>query len=179
MPTYCKKSSGKLVIINLQATKHDKKADLIIRNYADQVFELLFEKLGYDVPEYSDELDPVKLLKNETIAVIDWTQSATLAKEWEKKSSKLERELRQQRKLQKLLKLKESKEEVLDEQKNEDDLPLKQEKINVKTEVDETKNLDDIDDNLKVEKEENGYKNGEENNGHSLLEPPTKVLKTD
>merc|ERR1712029_1314952 len=162
MPTYCKKSSGKLVIINLP-TKHDKKADLIIRNYADQVFELLFEKLGYDVPEYSDELDPVKLLKNETIAVIDWTQSATLAKEWEKKSSKLESELRQQRKMQKLLILKEPKRELLDEKKKEDDLPLKQEKSDVKTEVDETKN-----DDLKYEKEENGYKNGEEKNGHSI-----------
>ena len=173
MPTYCKKSSGKLVIINLQATKHDKKADLIIRNYADQVFELLFEKLGYDVPEYSDELDPVKLLKNETIAVIDWTQSATLAKEWEKKSSKLESELRQQRKLQKLLKLKEPKKELLDETKKDDDKPLEQEKNIVKSEVDETKN-----DDLKVE-EENGYENGEENNGQSLSEPPTKVLKTE
>merc|ERR1711860_55304 len=105
---------------------------------ADQVFELLFEKLGYDVPEYSDELDPVKLLKNETIAVIDWTQSATLAKEWEKKSSKLESELRQQRKLQKLLKLKEPKKELLDETKKDEDKPLEQEKNIVKSEVDTT-----------------------------------------
>ena len=47
MPTYTKKRpQGKLVIINLQPTKHDKKADMVIRCYADKVFEMLFEKLN-------------------------------------------------------------------------------------------------------------------------------------
>ena len=156
MPTYCKKANGKLVIINLQATKHDKKADMIIRNYADQVFELLFEKLGLEVPEYSAEVDPVKLLKNETIAVIDWTQSATLAKEWEKKSSKLESELRQQRKLQKLLNMQEKeKKEVKDEAPDQNEVKVKTESIT-------------------FEKEENGSKH---ENGHSISEPPTKISK--
>ena len=44
MPTYVKKTGkGRLVIINLQATKHDKKADLIIRNYADDIFQTLLK----------------------------------------------------------------------------------------------------------------------------------------
>ena len=81
--------------------------------------------------------------------------------------------MRQQRKLQKLLKLKEPKKELLDETKKDEDKPLEQEKNIVKSEVDETKN-----DDLKVE-EENGYENGEENNGQSFSEPPTKVLKTE
>ena len=47
MPTYTKKRPhGKLVIINLQPTKHDKKADMVIRCYADKVFEMLFKKLN-------------------------------------------------------------------------------------------------------------------------------------
>ena len=47
MPTYTKKrpQEGKLVIINLQPTKHDKKADMVIRCYADKVFEMLFKQL--------------------------------------------------------------------------------------------------------------------------------------
>ena len=61
MPTYTKKSEkGKLVIINLQPTKHDKKSDLIIRSYADNVFESLFKKLGIEIPEYNMDDDPVR-----------------------------------------------------------------------------------------------------------------------
>ena len=42
-----------MVIINLSPTKHDKKADLIIRCYVDKVMELLFEELGIGpIPEY-------------------------------------------------------------------------------------------------------------------------------
>ena len=105
MPTYAKKNGkGKLVIINLQETKHDKKADLIIRSYSDHVFQQIFDKLGYEIPEYSDDKDPVK--KNPDS---DWTQSNKLAKEWEKKCSVLENELKRQRKMQKLMKKEEEK----------------------------------------------------------------------
>ena len=81
MPTYAKKTGkGRLVIINLQATKHDKKADLIIRNYADGIFETLFEKLGIEIPEYNPKEDPVKKVKSGQFPVIEYTQNATLAK---------------------------------------------------------------------------------------------------
>lgn len=102
MPTFTKKSSeGKLVIINLQPTKHDKKADLIIRAYADEVFEMLFEKLGLPIPEYNEKEDPVKQMKASPNDVKDYTQSKALAKEWEVKSGKLSAKLKEQRKKQK------------------------------------------------------------------------------
>ena len=54
LPTYVKKyesvTGGKLVIINLQPTKHDKKADLAIRTYVDDVMKLLFDKLDMKIP---------------------------------------------------------------------------------------------------------------------------------
>ena len=71
MPTYTKKTGkGKLVIINLQATKHDKKADLIIRNYADKIFQALFEKLKMKIPEYDTDVDPVMKVRSGSPSVI-------------------------------------------------------------------------------------------------------------
>ena len=106
MPVYAKKNGkdGKLVIINLQPTKHDKKADLIIRTYADQVFQLLFNKLDLQIPEYQDDNDPVKQVKKLLGAEqpVEWTQSNSLAKKWGKKCKVLESELKELRKLQKL-----------------------------------------------------------------------------
>ncbi len=40
-----KKNGGKIVVINLQETRVDKQADLIINNKLDIVFEILFEKI--------------------------------------------------------------------------------------------------------------------------------------
>lgn len=100
MPIYCKKRpEGKLVIINLQPTKHDKKADLIIHAFADKVFQLLFEKCEWKIPEYQADFDPVKKEDKR-----EWTQSHFLAKEWEKKSTIIEQKLKEKRKLEKLMK---------------------------------------------------------------------------
>jgi mono-ADP-ribosyltransferase sirtuin 6 len=102
LPTYTKKtSSGKLVIINLQPTKHDKKADLIIRTYADDVIQLLFEKLGLTIPNYDRGTDPVMCLKDNPSENLEYTQSNVLAKALQKMSSKVENELRLQRKMKK------------------------------------------------------------------------------
>jgi phosphomevalonate kinase len=43
-PLLTKKNAGKVVIINLQATRLDKHADLVIHSKLDKAFELLFEK---------------------------------------------------------------------------------------------------------------------------------------
>lgn len=43
-PLLTKKNNGKVVIINLQETRIDSSADLIINNKLDMVFEILFEK---------------------------------------------------------------------------------------------------------------------------------------
>ncbi|KAH8247757.1 hypothetical protein KR038_009627 [Drosophila bunnanda] len=55
------KRGGKLVICNLQPTKHDKKANLIISSYVDVVLSKVCKLLGVEIPEYSESTDPTKL----------------------------------------------------------------------------------------------------------------------
>lgn len=52
--------SNKLVIINLQPTQFNSKADLIINYYADDVMRLLADELDLEVPEYDPSEDPTK-----------------------------------------------------------------------------------------------------------------------
>ena len=54
MPTYAKKyhEDGRLVICNLQPTKQDKKADLNIHTYVDDVMRAVMGNLELDIPEY-------------------------------------------------------------------------------------------------------------------------------
>lgn len=54
--------SKKLVIINLQPTKFDERADLVIHYYADFVMSELMSILDLSVPEYDISHDPTKLL---------------------------------------------------------------------------------------------------------------------
>ncbi|RZF33397.1 hypothetical protein LSTR_LSTR015358 [Laodelphax striatellus] len=60
LPLHTKKygQGGKLVICNLQPTKHDKKADLLIHAYVDEIMTLLMDNLGLAIPEYSRDKDP-------------------------------------------------------------------------------------------------------------------------
>uniref|UniRef100_F6ZW81 protein acetyllysine N-acetyltransferase n=2 Tax=Ciona intestinalis TaxID=7719 RepID=F6ZW81_CIOIN len=53
LPLLTKKNGGKVVIINLQQTKHDKKADLLIRGYADDIMRIVMNKLNILVPSYT------------------------------------------------------------------------------------------------------------------------------
>uniref|UniRef100_A0A1B6CB19 protein acetyllysine N-acetyltransferase n=2 Tax=Clastoptera arizonana TaxID=38151 RepID=A0A1B6CB19_9HEMI len=71
LPLNTKKyNNGKLVICNLQPTKHDKKADLLIHTYVDDVMDMLMGKLGLTIEEYSKDKDPVfKGSKSQ----IEWT----------------------------------------------------------------------------------------------------------
>ncbi|KAH8402539.1 hypothetical protein KR222_008596, partial [Zaprionus bogoriensis] len=62
------KHGGKLVICNLQPTKHDKKAYLNISSYIDVILEKVCKRLGVEIPEYSMECDPTK---NSNIS--EWT----------------------------------------------------------------------------------------------------------
>lgn len=60
LPFWCKKNKQKnckVVIINLQPTKFDHKADLVIHDYVDIVMKKLCGLLNIDVPEYSPERD--------------------------------------------------------------------------------------------------------------------------
>eukprot|EP00088_Acartia_fossae_P035025 TRINITY_DN3602_c0_g1_i2.p1 TRINITY_DN3602_c0_g1~~TRINITY_DN3602_c0_g1_i2.p1 ORF type:complete len:556 (-),score=130.90 TRINITY_DN3602_c0_g1_i2:286-1953(-) len=85
MPLYAKKyqENGKVVICNLQPTKHTGKADLNIHTYVDDVMRKLFDKLGLSIPEYSPGQDPVKQVAQGELpecGYIDWTQCSQLAK---------------------------------------------------------------------------------------------------
>ncbi|XP_017005166.2 NAD-dependent protein deacetylase Sirt6 [Drosophila takahashii] len=62
------KRGGKFVICNLQPTKHDKKANLIISSYVDVVLSKVCKLLGVEIPEYSESSDPTKQPKP-----IEWT----------------------------------------------------------------------------------------------------------
>lgn len=61
LPLLAKKSGGKIVICNLQPTKIDKSANLILRAYVDDVMEKLMKRLGVEIPAYSTEHDPTKM----------------------------------------------------------------------------------------------------------------------
>ncbi|CAG9862831.1 unnamed protein product [Phyllotreta striolata] len=74
LPLRCKKYGGKLVIVNLQPTKHDKKADLIINAYVDDVMTKIMKKLGLEIPDYSSEIDPTK---SRLDYALDWDMSKT------------------------------------------------------------------------------------------------------
>lgn len=52
--------STKLVIINLQPTHIDQKANLVINYYADDVMKELANELNFDVPRYDPHQDPTK-----------------------------------------------------------------------------------------------------------------------
>ena len=112
MPSYTKKyqggmkDKGKLVIINLQPTKQDKKADLLIRAFSDTVMKKLFDRLGAKIPSYDPLQDPVKIMsltaKNDKTLPIEWTQSSANAKEIQKLSSVVEQQWKEKRRSEKL-----------------------------------------------------------------------------
>ncbi|KAF2901374.1 hypothetical protein ILUMI_04813 [Ignelater luminosus] len=64
LPLLSKKYGGLLAIVNLQPTKHDKKANLIINAYVDMVIEKVMKSLGLEIPNYVEENDPTKSQNN-------------------------------------------------------------------------------------------------------------------
>ena len=56
--------------------------------------------MDWKIPEYQNDEDPIKQVKLGHI--VEWTQSNKLAKQWEKECRKLENELKELRKMQKL-----------------------------------------------------------------------------
>lgn len=60
IPVDTKKRGGKLVIINLQPTKQDRHADLIINTYVDSVMKRLLEILDIKIMPYNPDDDPMK-----------------------------------------------------------------------------------------------------------------------
>ncbi|XP_021355228.1 NAD-dependent protein deacetylase sirtuin-6-like isoform X2 [Mizuhopecten yessoensis] len=54
LPLLTRKKHGKLIIVNLQPTKHDRHADLRINTYVDDVMTQLCQILGVEIPEYEE-----------------------------------------------------------------------------------------------------------------------------
>lgn len=53
LPLLTKRTGGKLVIVNLQTTKHDKHAHLRINGYVDEVMGQVMKLLGLEIPEWT------------------------------------------------------------------------------------------------------------------------------
>ncbi|KAM7143161.1 NAD-dependent protein deacylase sirtuin-6 isoform 4-T4 [Molossus nigricans] len=52
LPLATKRRGGRLVIVNLQPTKHDRQADLRIHGYVDEVMTRLMKHLGLEIPAW-------------------------------------------------------------------------------------------------------------------------------
>lgn len=63
-----RKKSKRLVIVNLQSTKFDHLANLVVNHYIDTVMERLCSKLGVHVDEYNVIADPTK----QSIDMVEW-----------------------------------------------------------------------------------------------------------
>ena len=63
-PFLSKKNGGKIVIVNLQDTRLNSKADLIINNKLDLVFQILIEKF------LCQEIPSIERIMNKNIEII-------------------------------------------------------------------------------------------------------------
>lgn len=88
-----KKFGGKLVICNLQPTKYDKKADLVISTYVDTVMEKVLKRLGVELPEYSEESDPTKQLSCDT----EWTIPLSLVRQIDDQHKQMLKEVKKRK----------------------------------------------------------------------------------
>ncbi len=73
MPLAAKRNGGKIVIVNLQTTKHDKKCDLKINTYVDTVMVKLCAVLGVPIPDWPGPhitLQSIHTLKTEKRAKV-------------------------------------------------------------------------------------------------------------
>ena len=95
-----KNKTGKLVIINLQKTKYDKKASLLIHHYVDVVMEGVMKELGMTIPSFCPDLyhsittvfesDPPYMKKGPIYQGSDTTVQKTIMDSTEEKDVKCE-----------------------------------------------------------------------------------------
>lgn len=93
LPLKNKKHGGKLVICNLQPTKYDKKADLVISTYVDTIMEKVLKRMGIELPEYSEATDPTK----HPVCNLEWTIPLKLVKEIDDQHKEMLRELKKRK----------------------------------------------------------------------------------
>lgn len=94
LPFRNKKYGGKTVICNLQPTKHDKKANLVIAAYVDVILEKVCKFLGVEIDEYKVEDDPTKRVPCD----MEWTIPCQSVKSMEKEYDAKIRDLNKKRK---------------------------------------------------------------------------------
>lgn len=85
LPLKNKKYGGKVVICNLQPTKYDKKADLVISTYVDTIMEKVLKRLGVELPDYTLDKDPTKV----KFCELEWTIPAEVIKDTDKQLNEL------------------------------------------------------------------------------------------
>jgi len=85
-PLLAKKNAGKLVTVNLQKTKHEKKTDLIINARVDEVFEHVMRLLDIDVEEVSDISGQDLKLNSESVHPLELQLEAKRSKGRKRKS---------------------------------------------------------------------------------------------
>lgn len=93
LPSKNKKFGGKLVICNLQPTKYDKKADLVISTYVDTIMEKVLKRMGVELPEYSEVDDPTK----QTVCNLEWTIPVKLVKEIDDQHKQMLKEIKKRK----------------------------------------------------------------------------------
>lgn len=64
LPVNTKKRGGKFVVVNLQPTKQDRHADLIINTYVDDVMRRLLELLDIPLLQYRPSDDPMFITRH-------------------------------------------------------------------------------------------------------------------
>ncbi|XP_060844281.1 NAD-dependent protein deacetylase Sirt6 [Rhopalosiphum padi] len=69
VPFNAKKNKGKVVICNLQKTNCDRKADLVIHTYVDNLMTSLMDILGVDIDKYDEIKDPTNINHE----ITDWS----------------------------------------------------------------------------------------------------------
>lgn len=74
------KFGGKFALVNLQPIKLEKKADLVIHSYVDDVLEKVLKRLGIeDIPEHNEADDPTRNCADES-----WNIESGVVKDLEK-----------------------------------------------------------------------------------------------
>lgn len=58
-PLEIAKQGGKMIIVNLQKTPYDRKANLVIHEQTDKVMQMLFGHLGLEIPKFTPDMDPL------------------------------------------------------------------------------------------------------------------------
>ncbi|CAD6208929.1 GSCOCG00010742001-RA-CDS [Cotesia congregata] len=74
LPLFTKNHGGRLVICNLQSTKHDKQADLVINGNVDDIFSIVMGNLQLQIPNYDSSIDITKNI-NTLPTNMEWTIS--------------------------------------------------------------------------------------------------------